>query len=250
MNTKDTNITNEEFRRLLDEKILPHIRNILLEKNKKYKGASFEGGIYALIGNRFRQQDKMNRYKYLIDSYIENGKWDDPFGESIFDTVRDQAGYAIIGLTILTLLDIGPLVETNDELWSKFEKMKKETEEIGIQPSEPWSHPVQKDNSNLTKPLDQVQQLKNAIENVFLSNMDRPEVFASIVWKSIVEELKAVAPKNYLQEVSDILFLREDIDTQKPVKDDGTISIPRHTLERWAKTEQSRVRESEIRSYL
>lgn len=198
MNTKDTTITNQEFEKILDDKVLPHIRKVLLEKNKKYKGASFEGGIHAIIGNYYRSRDKSNRYKYLIESFIENGKWDDPFGESIFDTVRDQAGYAIIGLTILTLLDIGPLVETNDELWAKHQNFTTNHEE---------DYEIE-----INKPVDQIQQLKNAFENIFLSNEDRPEIFSTIIWKTLLEFLKKNASKDYLQIVEDNLFLREEFE--------------------------------------
>ncbi len=82
-------------------------KNVLLEKNDKYKGSAFEGGSYALIGNMFRQNDKMLRLKYLIEYLIETGDLPDAFGESIRDTMADQAGYAILGVAICDKLGIG-----------------------------------------------------------------------------------------------------------------------------------------------
>ena len=99
----DTKITNEEFEDKIDE-IFGYMKKVLLEKNKSYGSASFEGGKMALIGNMFRQKDKMNRYWNLMDQYINGGTMDAPFGESVWDTVCDIFGYSTIGLTILTLL--------------------------------------------------------------------------------------------------------------------------------------------------
>lgn len=111
----DTKVSQQELSEFLDEawediqlrlpEMWEDLKKTLLEKNEKYKGASFEGGAYALIGNMFRQQDKMNRYRYLIETAIEEGEVPEAFGESIYDTIQDQAGYALIGLALCKKLE-------------------------------------------------------------------------------------------------------------------------------------------------
>ncbi len=99
----DTKITNEEFEKKIDE-IFSYMKTKLLEKNKVYGSASFEGGMMAVIGNAFRMRDKSNRQMYLIRKLIEENSKEIPFGESLWDTICDEFGYATIGLTLLVLL--------------------------------------------------------------------------------------------------------------------------------------------------
>ncbi len=100
----DTKISNEEFEKCIDQ-IFTYMKEKLLKKNKAYGSASFEGGRMAVIGNAFRQRDKSNRQMYLIKTLIEEGKSDKPFGESLWDTICDQFGYATIGLSLLMILE-------------------------------------------------------------------------------------------------------------------------------------------------
>lgn len=99
----ETKISNEEFEEFIEE-IFAYMKQKLLEKNRVYGSASFEGGIMAVIGNAFRQRDKSNRQMHLIKALIETGTEDKPFDESLWDTVSDQFGYATIGLTLLAIL--------------------------------------------------------------------------------------------------------------------------------------------------
>lgn len=99
----DTKISNEEFEKYID-KIFAYMKEKLLEKNRVYGSASFEGGRMAVIGNAFRQRDKSNRQMHLIKTLVEEGKSEKPFGESLWDTICDQFGYSVIGLTLLAIL--------------------------------------------------------------------------------------------------------------------------------------------------
>ncbi len=101
---KETKITNEEFEKRIDQ-IFSYMKAKLLEKNKVYGSASFEGGMMAVIGNAFRMRDKSNRQMYLIRKLIEENSKEIPFGESLWDTICDEFGYATIGLTLLILLE-------------------------------------------------------------------------------------------------------------------------------------------------
>lgn len=100
----DTKISNEEFEKYID-KIFSYMKAKLLEKNRVYGSASFEGGKMAVIGNAFRQRDKSNRQMHLIKTLIESGESEKPFGESLWDTICDQFGYSTIGLTLLAVLE-------------------------------------------------------------------------------------------------------------------------------------------------
>lgn len=99
----DTKISDEQFEAYID-KIFTYMKEKLLEKNRVYGSASFEGGKMAVIGNAFRQRDKSNRQMHLIKTLIESGASEEPFGESLWDTICDQFGYATIGLTLLAIL--------------------------------------------------------------------------------------------------------------------------------------------------
>jgi|SRR3990167_11355698 len=70
------------------------IKGFLTAKNQDYGGASFDLGV---IGNCVHIWDKAKRYKNLVIDKRE------PNFENIEDTLRDLAGYAIIGLIILEL---------------------------------------------------------------------------------------------------------------------------------------------------
>lgn len=68
------------------------LSQFLVDKNRDYQGASFDLG---LVGNVVHIWDKAKRYKNLVLDKHE------PNFESVEDTLRDIAGYAIIGLLIL-----------------------------------------------------------------------------------------------------------------------------------------------------
>jgi hypothetical protein len=97
-------ITTEEFEKYIDE-IFSEMKKILIEKNRSYGSASFEGDNLAILGNYFRLTDKINRYKKLMQNYISSGALGSEIGETVQDTVRDIFGYATIGLTILELMN-------------------------------------------------------------------------------------------------------------------------------------------------
>lgn len=105
-------ITPEQFKSFITAYLNDYFIPFLYEKNKKYKGASFQDGLMALVGNVFRQSDKMERYKSIVFDWInskDKGDMDSPFGESVFDTISDQLGYALIGITICAMNRIGPI---------------------------------------------------------------------------------------------------------------------------------------------
>ena len=113
-------MTTEEFGNKLDQ-IFSYMKEILVEKNRSYGGASFQGeGLMPVLGNVFRQKDKMSRYENLVSKLV-NEKIDytssevNPFGESIWDTVCDIFGYACIGLCILDERGMGKLPDTSAE---------------------------------------------------------------------------------------------------------------------------------------
>jgi hypothetical protein len=97
-------ISTEEFEKFIDE-IFDEMKKILIEKNKSYGSASFEGENLAILGNYFRLSDKINRYRKLMQNYISSGAIGSEIGETVQDTVRDIFGYATIGLTILKLMN-------------------------------------------------------------------------------------------------------------------------------------------------
>lgn len=69
--------------------------DLLIAKNKDYKGASFDLG---LNGNMVHLWDKVTRYKNLVEKDMRG---EQPNFEGIEDTLRDIIGYAVIGLHIL-----------------------------------------------------------------------------------------------------------------------------------------------------
>ena len=114
-------MTNEEFSKKLDQ-IFVYMKDILVKKNASYGGASFQGeGIMPILGNMFRQKDKMNRYENLVSKFV-NDKIEftssevNPFGESIWDTVCDIFGYACIGLCILDEKGMGKLPKNGEDI--------------------------------------------------------------------------------------------------------------------------------------
>lgn len=137
-------MTNEEFSKKLDQ-IFGYMKEILVKKNASYGGASFQGeGLMPVLGNYFRQLDKINRYGNLVSKLV-NDKIEytsteaNPFGESIWDTVCDIFGYACIGLCILDEKGMGKLPDNKKTIdirsleadyWIKVasEKMKEATE--------------------------------------------------------------------------------------------------------------------------
>lgn len=74
------------------QEIFNGMTELLVRKNKDYKGASFDLGIN---GNMVHLWDKVSRYRHMVESKGE------PNFESIEDTLRDIIGYAVIGLHIL-----------------------------------------------------------------------------------------------------------------------------------------------------
>lgn len=118
-------MNNEEFKKKLQE-VMSYMEDILVKKNASYGSASFQGeGIMPLLGNMFRLRDKMNRYENLMTKCV-NTKVDfssseqNPFGESVWDTVCDMWGYASIGLIILDSLGMGKLPKESEDLVTDF----------------------------------------------------------------------------------------------------------------------------------
>jgi hypothetical protein len=93
------------------------------------------------------------------------------FFEGIEDTLMDAMGYSILGLVLLRYL---------------------------------------KANSDAPSPATSSESLDKMIERIYLDNMDNPEIFSSTVWSTILSVLRKKDPK-FLEEVKDILFLREEI---------------------------------------
>lgn len=74
------------------EEIFQGMADLLVRKNRDYKGASFDLG---LNGNMVHLWDKMSRYRNMVESK------ETPNFESIEDTLKDIIGYAVIGLHII-----------------------------------------------------------------------------------------------------------------------------------------------------
>ena len=154
-------MTNEEFEKKLDM-ICSYMKEILIQKNKSYGGASFEGeGIMPILGNMFRLRDKMNRYENLMTKLVEKGGNADriredkdlqPFGESLWDTICDIFGYASIGLCILDEKGFGKIpASTEDvrkeefEYWYEKAKDKKNPTRY----EDPYGNPIVHGNDPL-----------------------------------------------------------------------------------------------------
>lgn len=125
-------MTTEEFSKKLDQ-VFSYMKTTLEEKNKTYGGASLQGeGIFPILGNYFRQTDKLNRYKYLLTKMLEKGLVSvedfkatkdekthselNPFEESLWDTVCDIFGYATLGLIILDQQGLSKLPESTEDV--------------------------------------------------------------------------------------------------------------------------------------
>ena len=74
------------------QEIFDGMADLLVRKNKDYKGASFDLG---LNGNMVHLWDKVTRYRHMVESKEE------PNFESLEDTLHDIIGYAVIGIHIL-----------------------------------------------------------------------------------------------------------------------------------------------------
>ena len=88
-------MTNEKF--VVDiEETLTDLANLLISKHKDYgpKNISLSPG-GPLNGLRVRMWDKLARINNLIDTNV------DPKHESLEDSFKDMANYAIIGLLVL-----------------------------------------------------------------------------------------------------------------------------------------------------
>lgn len=88
-------MTNEKF--VVDiEETLTDLANLLISKHKDYgpKNISLSPG-GPLNGLRVRMWDKLARINNLIDTNV------DPKHESLEDSFKDMANYAVIGLLVL-----------------------------------------------------------------------------------------------------------------------------------------------------
>lgn len=74
------------------EESYAELRELLLKKNKDYKGASFDLG---MSGNVVHLWDKVSRLNNLNNNT-------EPNFEAIDDTLRDIIGYCVIGLHIIS----------------------------------------------------------------------------------------------------------------------------------------------------
>ena len=77
------------------EKIFNGMSDLLVKKNKDYKGASFDLG---MNGNMVHLWDKVSRYRNMVENKMRG---EQPNFEGIEDTLKDIIGYAVIGLHIL-----------------------------------------------------------------------------------------------------------------------------------------------------
>lgn len=77
------------------EEIFNGMSDLLVKKNKDYKGASFDLG---LNGNMVHLWDKVSRYRNMVENKMRG---EQPNFEGIEDTLKDIIGYAVIGLHIL-----------------------------------------------------------------------------------------------------------------------------------------------------
>lgn len=77
------------------DRIFGEMSDLLVKRNKDYKGASFDLG---MTGNFVHIWDKVVRYRNLVENR-NSGEFAN--FESIEDTLRDIIGYAVIGLHIL-----------------------------------------------------------------------------------------------------------------------------------------------------
>ena len=85
----------EEMSKESIDGIFDGMSELLVKKNRDYKGASFDLG---LNGNMVHLWDKVTRYRNMVE--IKN-RGEEPNFESIEDTLKDIIGYAVIGLHIL-----------------------------------------------------------------------------------------------------------------------------------------------------
>lgn len=74
------------------EKIFNGMSDLLVKKNRDYKGASFDLG---MTGNMVHLWDKVTRLRNLVENK------ETPNFEGIEDTLKDIIGYSVIGLHIL-----------------------------------------------------------------------------------------------------------------------------------------------------
>ena len=77
------------------EEIFNGMSDLLVKKNKDYKGASFDLG---MNGNMVHLWDKVSRYRNMVENKMRG---EQPNFEGIEDTLKDIIGYAVIGLHIL-----------------------------------------------------------------------------------------------------------------------------------------------------
>ena len=205
--TETPEISPEEFKEFITNLMNKEIIPFLYEKNKKYKGASFQNGVLALVGNLFRQEDKLLRYKHLVFTWLETGmnEFDEPFGESIWDTIRDQLGYALIAMTIASLYDIGPYKfkdfsqpMSQDEVWKKVLQNSMERSSSG-----PFGYEEEEDEEELLG-LKEVNLSIN-VEEFFLENMDSPQLFVSNLKRALLEKSERICDAKFFEEVKRIL---------------------------------------------
>ena len=93
--TKDTSALNQQFKEDV-EKTFNELRDLLLSKHVDYGPKNISespGG--PINGLRVRMHDKLARINNLVD------KGGNPQHESLEDSFKDMANYAIIGLLVL-----------------------------------------------------------------------------------------------------------------------------------------------------
>lgn len=89
-NSKGSEMSKESI-----DSIFDGMSDLLVKKNKDYKGASFDLG---LNGNMVHLWDKVSRYRNMVENKMRG---EQPNFEGIEDTLKDIIGYAVIGLHIL-----------------------------------------------------------------------------------------------------------------------------------------------------
>jgi len=197
---EERKLTPEEFRlfisNLMNYKMIP----FLYEKNKKYGGSSLEGGKSALVGNMFRQKDKFQRLENLVNGWMKNGldtEIDAPFGESIYDTISDQLGYALLGMTVCAREGLAPF--TVEEMLELEERLTAKVEFVETPVESPtYTHGYQ-------------PELDLDFEGECMSNLGQPDMIASSIFIKIIGAI-AMTGSNQKKILEDLEgFIQENL---------------------------------------
>lgn len=186
-------IRHKEFVEMIPE-VLEDLKQVLVKKNFMYGNSSMSLG---LEGNFVHVWDKASRYRRLLQLRAR-GEMDKASFEGLADTVKDIAGYGVLGI-LMTQHELSHL-KMSDDIKAQVKNLVDDIRTGKLDQSKDLA-------PNL---LTEKEQLEVVLEKIFLSNMDRPEIFATMIWTTILETLKRVAPSDFIDSVKEILFLREN----------------------------------------